>query len=144
MRLSVDPKKCCYCYTCALACSFFNTGEFSPAKARVKILESKKGHGIPLLCLQCSAHPCVNACPTRALGLEEGVIKVNEEICVGCGSCEQACPIGAVWLQEGKAVKCELCSLDPPCVKYCPTEAIEITDSLEKVEESIRSIMALR
>ncbi len=140
----IEPEKCCYCYTCALACSFFNEGEFSPAMARIKVLESKKGHGIPLLCLQCPSHPCVEACPTGALRMEDGVVKVDEEACVGCGSCEQACPIGAIWVLEGKAVKCELCSANPPCVKYCPTGAIEITDLVEKVEESLRLIKALR
>ena len=142
--LSVDPKKCCYCYTCVLACSFFNVGEFSPARAKIRVLESKEGHGIPLLCLQCPTHPCVDVCPTGALRLEDGVVKIEEEICVGCGNCQQACPIGAIWIFEEKAVKCELCSLNPPCVRYCPTGAIEMTNSLEKVEESMRLIKALR
>ncbi|HIE23381.1 MAG TPA: 4Fe-4S dicluster domain-containing protein [Candidatus Korarchaeota archaeon] len=142
--LLVDPKRCCYCYECVLACSFFNEGIFSPAMARIKVLESKEGYGIPLICLQCSAHPCVDVCPTEALRLEGGIVKVKEEICIGCGTCEKACPIGAIWVFNGKAIKCELCSPNPPCAKYCPTGAIKTTDSPEKVEESIRFIMTLR
>ena len=29
--------------------------------------------------------------------------KVNEEKCVGCGSCESACPVAAIIVEDGKA-----------------------------------------
>ncbi|MBA7517059.1 Ion-translocating oxidoreductase complex subunit B [subsurface metagenome] len=39
---------------------------------------------------------CEEICPFGALSLEAGVMRVNEVICKGCGSCGSACPSGAI------------------------------------------------
>ena len=39
---------------------------------------------------------CEEVCPFGAISLEEGVMTVNEVICKGCGSCGSACPSGAI------------------------------------------------
>ncbi len=39
---------------------------------------------------------CIEACPVKALSLEDGKIRVNQEKCLGCGLCVSACPEGAL------------------------------------------------
>ena len=40
---------------------------------------------------------CVGVCPTESLTLdEEGKSVVNEETCVDCGACIATCPVAAI------------------------------------------------
>ncbi|MHA2152885.1 MAG: glycyl-radical enzyme activating protein [Candidatus Thorarchaeota archaeon] len=41
-------------------------------------------------------HACVRACPEEALEITPDGIKIDREKCVVCGTCEEACPTGAV------------------------------------------------
>jgi ferredoxin len=51
--------------------------------------------------------------------------KVNEH-CNGCGQCVDACPAGAIQIEDGKAVidadNCVECGV---CVDECPQAAVE-------------------
>ncbi|HDM92593.1 MAG TPA: 4Fe-4S dicluster domain-containing protein [Candidatus Korarchaeota archaeon] len=139
-----DPSRCVYCFECMLACSSSLEGEFAPAKARMRVLESRAGHGLPIVCVQCPEHPCVDACPTGALRVEGGIVKVDEASCVACGTCASACPIGAVRVLGGRAVKCQVCSEEPPCVKICPSGALRVVDAPdEERERALRLLIEL-
>lgn len=54
-------------------------------------------------------------------------VKVNEELCTGCGACVEACPVEAISLSADKAQidgeKCVDCGV---CVGECPTDAISL------------------
>lgn len=56
---------------------------------------------------------------------------VKQELCRGCGVCEDACPNGAIQLIEGKAVidqaKCNDCQ---ECARVCPTGALQYVSAL--------------
>jgi NAD-dependent dihydropyrimidine dehydrogenase PreA subunit len=52
--------------------------------------------------------------------------KVNEGKCVGCGSCESACPVEAIKVEVGKAKVSGDCIECGACVSECPVEAISI------------------
>ena len=43
---------------------------------------------------------CVEACPAKALRLEEGRIRVNDTDCTACGLCAAVCPVGAAQMPE--------------------------------------------
>ena len=45
---------------------------------------------------------CEVICPFDALSLEAGVMRVNEVVCKGCGSCGSACPSGAISMRHFK------------------------------------------
>lgn len=87
---------------------------------------------VPKLCNQCEHPPCVQVCPVGAtFKTEDGVILVDENRCIGCRYCIQACPYGARYLHPitGTADKCTFCyhritkGLLPACVEVCPTQA---------------------
>jgi Fe-S-cluster-containing dehydrogenase component len=74
------------------------------------------------------------ACPTGAMQKrpKDGIVYVDESLCVGCKSCITACPWGAPqWNPDtGKAVKCDYCmdridqGLRPACVTKCVTQCL--------------------
>ncbi|UCF39438.1 MAG: 4Fe-4S dicluster domain-containing protein [Acidobacteriota bacterium] len=87
---------------------------------------------VPKLCNQCENPPCVQVCPVEAtFKTEDGVVLVDNERCMGCGYCIQACPYGARYLhpETKTADKCTFCyhrisqGLLPACVNVCPTQA---------------------
>jgi ferredoxin len=47
-------------------------------------------------CTLCNA--CVDRCPHKALGIEEGELIFNSRECTGCGYCEQICPEHSITL----------------------------------------------
>jgi Fe-S-cluster-containing dehydrogenase component len=63
---------------------------------------------------------------------KDGIVFVDENLCVGCKSCITACPWGAPqWNPEkGKVVKCDFCidridqGLEPACVAKCVTKCL--------------------
>ena len=53
--------------------------------------------------------------------------KVNEDDCVGCGTCEQKCPIEAIDLVDAIAnINEDICIGCGVCAHLCPEEAIHL------------------
>ena len=56
------------------------------------------------------------------------MVKINKEICLGCGSCESICPEVFI-IKNGKA-EINLNNKNKSCIKesinYCPVNAISI------------------
>jgi phenylglyoxylate dehydrogenase beta subunit len=80
------------------------------------------------VCNQCSEPACLDVCPTGAIvkSAEDGIVRITQTKCLGCGLCDLACPYGGIDFHAGSAnaSKCDLCDGDPQCIKACPVHAI--------------------
>ena len=54
------------------------------------------------------------------------IIQIDEEKCVGCGKCADACHEGAIAMVNGKArlMRDDYCDGLGDCLPVCPTDAI--------------------
>lgn len=72
-------------------------------------------------------------CPVGALTKrEDGLIVHDPEVCIGCLSCQAACPYDHPQLNTTtqKMVKCDMCAArldageNPACVEACPVKVL--------------------
>jgi NAD-dependent dihydropyrimidine dehydrogenase PreA subunit len=66
------------------------------------------------------------------------IIKIDEELCTGCGECIPNCPEGAIQLIDGKArmISDIFCDGLGACMGHCPVDAITIEErEAEKYDE---------
>jgi Fe-S-cluster-containing hydrogenase component 2 len=129
-----DPENICSrCRMCELMCAFHHHQVGNPRRSRIKVIVLGKGVDVPVTCLNCQDAPCMDICPTGALYRKEtdGMVLVNEDLCIGCAMCVNVCPVGGVILDpvDGVASKCDLCGGDPQCITYCPAKVLKLTDA---------------
>ena len=165
LGLVIDLDTCVGCHACAVNCKEWNTAgygaalsdqepygaaptgswlnrihtyEVTPPDAPAQIVH------FPRSCLHCEDAPCVTVCPTGASykRIEDGIVLVNEDWCIGCGLCAWSCPYGAREMdqQAGVMKKCTLCidriynenlpevDREPACVRTCPARARHFGD----------------
>jgi Fe-S-cluster-containing dehydrogenase component len=127
--LIIDTTRCVGCGACWEACNIRNN--LPDETSYIHILAKGEGADrwfLPVQCQHCAEPPCAEVCPTRATyRRDDGVVLINEKLCVGCKYCEVACPYQARTFDEERGVvdKCWLC-LDrvqaggtPACVDAC-------------------------
>lgn len=101
----IDLQKCVGCGACALACKAENNtrtranGQSHNWADFVIRTEGRfpqtKYWVMPVLCNHCTDAPCVTACPVTPKAMfktPEGVTMHNDELCIGCAQCQNACP----------------------------------------------------
>ncbi len=135
-RIYVNEKWCLGCHLCEYYCAYANSNESDMVKAlknikiRPKIkIEELNGVTSAVSCRHCNEPYCVKGCISGALSINEGVINIDKNKCIGCFTCVLSCPYGAIEPDEDGVVdKCELCMKNsfgsPQCVKGCPNNAI--------------------
>ncbi|MDK2881293.1 MAG: hypothetical protein PWQ99_1068, partial [Clostridia bacterium] len=132
--LMLNPEKCISCRTCELACSFKHDREFRPSAARVNVVQfEKEGISVPMMCLQCDTAACERVCPTGALKRNKatGALEVDDNKCIRCKMCIQACPFGNASYDsvKNRVLRCDLCGGDPQCARFCPGGAITYVEA---------------
>jgi Fe-S-cluster-containing dehydrogenase component len=180
LGLVIDLDTCVGCHACVVACKEWNTGGEgapladadaygdSPVGAwlnRVHTFEVTAPGAVaqivhfPKSCLHCDNAPCVTVCPTGASykRSEDGIVLVDESMCIGCGLCAWACPYGAREMDPVAQVmkKCTLCvdriynenlaQIDrvPACVRTCPANARHFGD-LSNPQSDVSRLVAER
>ena len=143
--LFVNTDKCVGCMSCVLACSLQHGDTIGPTYSRILPVRLKKHvTNIPIVCRQCLKPLCADACPMGAISrnTELGSMTVDPDLCIGCGTCMVACPLGGISVKadEGHSVKCDLCGGDPLCVKFCGYEAIEFLTEAEATLKSKKEV----
>ncbi len=66
------------------------------------------------------------------------MLRIDKDLCIGCGICEEHCPFGSIEVVDGLAVVGESCNLCGACIESCDVEAMSI-DKAEaaKVKDDI-------
>jgi Fe-S-cluster-containing dehydrogenase component len=101
----IDLRKCVGCGACALACKTenntalrhdgqtFNWADFLHETGGT--FPNTSFRTLPVLCNHCSDAPCVEACPVEPKAMyktADGITMHNDERCIGCRACQDACP----------------------------------------------------
>lgn len=94
---------------------------------------------------------CKAACKFGAIIIENGLARVNPELCTGCGACEKACPKHIILVREESEKPVVLCANKArgaltrkactagcigckKCEKVCPVQAITVTDNVAFID----------
>ncbi len=91
-EVSIDEGKCIYCGRCLKACPYEGVEVEKPIFGKLVVYE----HLLRLKCDPTGCKACVNICPTGAWEIREGFPTVDEDICIYCGACENACHLGLI------------------------------------------------
>ncbi len=106
--------------------------------------------------MHCLAPDCVSACPVGAwYKREDGPVLYEQEKCIGCRYCMNACPFSVPTFDWDKGIldgalmhKCTMCvqrlevGQDPACVQTCPTGALKFGEREELIAEAQARISA--
>jgi Fe-S-cluster-containing dehydrogenase component len=164
-----DSVYCVGCRRCETSCTANNLGKAQPYVSNVKVNRNHNwgtqgvsaGIGVGGVfgnfrmvqdtCRQCPHPvPCQVACPNAAIEVvgDLNARVVNEDKCVGCGICVEACPWemlaldGPKFGEATKSHKCTLCfdSLAagqerPNCVEACPAGALKFVPWTDRTSE---------
>ncbi|MBM4466964.1 MAG: 4Fe-4S dicluster domain-containing protein [Chloroflexi bacterium] len=153
----VDLDRCLKCCGCQVACKMeHNLPPLpgSPAGTQglkwrrvVEILSGSypdfKKLFVSLSCMHCAKPACAAVCPTGAISkrVEDGIVVVDSNKCIGCHYCFFACPFGAPqYGDDGLMQKCNYClerlekGLEPACSNTCPAQALH-TGTMEELAQ---------
>jgi formate dehydrogenase iron-sulfur subunit len=157
-----DATRCIDCRACMIACSVENKVPMNDSYIWVA------GQGVmgqypvlkratmPYHCMHCLEPDCVSACPVGAWSKrEDGPVLYDEDKCIGCRYCMNACPFSVPHFDWDKGVlggalihKCTMCvqRLDvgqiPACVQTCPTQALVFGERADLISEAHARIQA--
>ena len=152
----IDNRTCIGCHACTVACKSEHDVPIGVNRTHVKYIEkgvfpdSTREFSVHR-CNHCEDAPCTTICPTTALfNRSDGIVDFDDDRCIGCKSCMQACPYDALYIDpnNGTAAKCNYCahrienSYEPACVIVCPTESIisgDLDDPGSKISQMVSS-----
>ena len=114
-------------------------------RANVTVDGEEKEINIPRRCMHCQNPPCANLCPWGAAEREDnGVVRINDSLCLGGAKCKKVCPWHIPQRQSGVGLyldlmpsfagngvmyKCDRCydrlqeGELPACIEVCPEKA---------------------
>jgi Fe-S-cluster-containing dehydrogenase component/formate-dependent nitrite reductase membrane component NrfD len=150
----IDQDRCIGCHACTVACKEEHQVPLGVFRTWVKYIEkgafpdTSRYFGV-MRCNHCDSAPCTTICPTHSLfRRSNGIIDFDNQLCIGCKSCMQACPYDALYIDPNNntAAKCNFCAhrveanLEPACVIVCPTQAIIAGDLDDAASKASRIV----
>ncbi len=174
----IDLNTCVGCDACMAACAIENQTPVWHREWRTYVHHTEIGTAekitrrfFPRLCNHCSNPPCMTVCPTGATyQLSNGIVMVDDALCMGCGACAMACPYDARYpvtyndIKLGKEFfgndfrrqrptvdKCDFCAhrvaagKKPACVETCVGESRmfgDLDDPTDPITELVASGVA--
>ena len=96
-----DLRRCVGCQTCTAACK--ETRGTPPGVQWRRVLDIEAGEYpdvrrvfLPTGCMHCDEPPCMEVCPSTATRKRaDGIVTIDESLCIGCSACVMACPYDA-------------------------------------------------
>ena len=156
-----DGTRCTGCKTCQMACKDYKNIDLGISFRHVyevTIGDTVKdadgafsttcvSYPLSMSCNHCDSPVCFEKCPQSAIikDADTGLMSIDEEKCIGCGTCAIVCPYNApkVDRSKGHSVKCDGCAErvaageKPVCVEACPARALDFgtVEEMSKVGE---------
>lgn len=161
----IDLRYCDGCKACTMGCQ--QRHQLPAEQTWIKVEQMTDAAGgrfyMPRACMMCEDPPCMYVCPVGAtFRNDEGLVLVDQNVCIGCRMCMAACPYEARyfnWKQpppakrmpmpptpempvpqrKGTVGKCVLCADRlphgelPACVQTCPMGVLYIGDLVTDV-----------
>ncbi len=165
----IDTSKCTACRGCQVACKQWNelkaehtkqegTYENPPelsAQTWIKVeFEERPGEWLfrAHTCMHCTDASCEKVCPTGAISHQGEMVIIDQDICIGCGYCVQACPFHVPGKdeEEGTARKCRFCidritnGMAPACATTCPSGAIQFGERSDLITAGKSRVQTLK
>ena len=143
-----DGTRCTGCKTCQMACKDYKNIDLGISFRHVyevTIGDTEKdadgiltttcvSYPLSMSCNHCDSPICFEKCPQSAIikDADTGLMSIDEEKCIGCGTCAIVCPYNAPKVDEEKkkAVRCNGCAervaagKQPVCVEACSMRAL--------------------
>lgn len=128
--------RCSGCGRCVEACRRGNSlSDSTEDRRRVESYTRTRGRAFfaSTSCMHCAEPSCMAVCPAGAIWKDEkGLVRVDQQRCMGCKYCYQACPYGVPTYNEVAMDKCDGCRSAglgddeaPYCVQACKFGALE-------------------
>ena len=106
--MAINLNTCVGCGACGLSCKTENNTEYQQGGTKYNwadfltfttgVFPDVKYTVIPVLCNHCTNAPCVEICPVDPKAMyktADGITMHNDERCIGCRMCQNACPYSA-------------------------------------------------
>ena len=144
-----DQRYCIGCQACQTACQVRNDSPVGTSlRHAVSFEDVPEGPFMTVGCNHCESPACVANCPTGAMTKDDetGIVSVDKDVCIGCGTCANSCPYDAPVIDRETSVstKCDLCADRlakgelPACVNACPVKVLTYGDLAELDAQGVK------